>query len=457
MKFVNRIQELDFLERKYKEPGAQLIIIYGRRRIGKTETVLQFSKPKPSIYFLSTRSNEKDNIDNFFDALYEYFQNETLLRLEKNWENIFQFLSGNKERLVLVIDEFPYLLESNRAVTSIFQRGWDLYLNKNNIMLILLGSSMSLMESEVLSAKSPLYGRRTGQWRITPLEFTHNREFYPNYTQQEQLYTYSCLGGVPAYLLQFDPSKDFWNNVHDKILSKGEFLFEETDFLLKEELREPKVYSSILKAISQSKTKFSEIMTQTGISKSSLSAYLETLERLDLVVREIPVTETVRSKKGRYFLKDNFFKFWYRYAFPNLRHLESGNSKYVLSKIKSDFNRYMGHSFEGIAIKYLTGTLQRMPFEFTDIGRWWHKEMEIDIVALNEDTEKILFCECKWSELKRKDANRILIDLKEKSTAVKWHKHERSEYFGLIAKKIENKADLRKQGYIAFDLQDMFK
>ena len=162
MKFVNRIQELSFLERKYKERGAQLIIIYGRRRTGKTETVLQFSKPKPGIYFLSTRSNEKDNIDNFFDALYEYFQDETLLRLEKNWENIFRYLSGIKERLVLVIDEFPYLLKSNRAVTSIFQRGWDLYLNKTDIMLFLLGSSVSLMESELLSAKSPLYGRRTG-------------------------------------------------------------------------------------------------------------------------------------------------------------------------------------------------------------------------------------------------------------------------------------------------------
>jgi AAA+ ATPase superfamily predicted ATPase len=447
-KFINRAEELTFLNRKYAEQGAQLVVIYGRRRIGKTETALQFAADKPNIYFLSTKSSEKENLDLFFRSLSERFGDE-VLSLEKTWENAFKYLSKSKERLVLIVDEFPYLIEANPAIPSIFQRGWDLYLVKTNLMLLLLGSSVGMMESEVLSRSSPLYGRRTGQWRMDELKFKHVQEFFLSYPPEDHLKVYAVTGGVPAYLLKFDPAKDFWSNVEERVLQKGEFLYDEVEFLLKEELREPKIYMSVLKAIAAGATKFSEIMNSTGLDKSKLSTYLHTLENLGFVKKEVPVTENeLTSKKGRYHLADNFFTFWFRHVLPNLAKLEKGEAKLVVRDIKKDFNVHLGRVFEEISLEFVREKLKP-----SKIGKWWHRDEEIDIAAIDKERMEATFVEVKWADLHAVECEKILSQLRAKSEHVAWKRTK--ERFGVIGRKVQGKEELRKAGYLVWDLGDI--
>jgi AAA+ ATPase superfamily predicted ATPase len=447
-KFVDRERELLFLERKHAERGAQLVVIYGRRRIGKTEAALRFAADKPNVYFLATKSSEKENLDLFFESLSEHFGDE-VLSLEKKWENAFKYLSKTDERLILIVDEFPHLIEANRAIPSIFQRGWDLYLTKTNLMLLLLGSSVGMMESEVLSRKSPLYGRRTGQWRMDGLEFRHVREFFPSYHPDDHLRVYAVAGGVPAYLLKFDPAKSFWSNVGERMLQKGEFLHNEVEFLLKEELREPKIYMSILRAIAAGAAKFSEVMNSTGLDKSKLSVYLQTLGSLGFVKKEVPVTESeLRSKKGRYRLVDNFFAFWFRYVLPNLAKLEKGEVEPVAKSIRGDFDVYLGRVFEDVALEFVGEKLKP-----SKIGKWWHRGEEIDIVALDEDKREATFIEVKWADLRERECERILRQVGGKSGHVKWKRA--NERFGVIARNVQGKGDLRRAGYLAWDLEDI--
>jgi AAA+ ATPase superfamily predicted ATPase len=442
--FVNRKEELEFLERKYQEPGSQLLTLYGRRRVGKTELVLKFTERKPNVYFLAIRASEKENLELFFKALAEHFGQE-VLTLEKTWENAFRFLSKSNERLVLVFDEFPYLIEANPAIPSIFQRGWDLYLSKTNLVLVLVGSSIGMMENEVLSHRSPLYGRRTGQWKLAPLSFKHLKDFFPSYSAEDRVRVYATLGGVPAYLVKFDPREDFWENVRKKLLTKGEFLYGEVEFLLKEELREPKIYASILRGIAAGASTLGELMNLTGIERYKLSAYLQTLVELDLVRREVPITENeLKSKKGRYFISDNFFAFWFRYVVPNLSRLEKGESAPVLDEIRKDFDSYLGKVFEDLAIEFLREQ------GYPRVGRWWHGEDEIDAVAMGEET---VFCEVKWSDLDRAQCMRIIQELKRKSTKVKVRRV--GEKFGIIGRRVQEKDALRKEGYLVWDLEDL--
>jgi AAA+ ATPase superfamily predicted ATPase len=442
--FVNRKEELEFLERKYQEPGSQLLTLYGRRRVGKTELVLKFTERKPNVYFLAIRASEKENLELFFKALAEHFGQE-VLTLEKTWENAFRFLSKSNERLVLVFDEFPYLIEANPAIPSIFQRGWDLYLSKTNLVLVLVGSSIGMMENEVLSHRSPLYGRRTGQWKLAPLSFKHLKDFFPSYSAEDRVRVYATLGGVPAYLVKFDPREDFWENVRKKLLTKGEFLYGEVEFLLREELREPKIYASILRGIAAGASTLGELMNLTGIERYKLSAYLQTLVELDLVRREVPITENeLKSKKGRYFISDNFFAFWFRYVAPNLSRLEKGESAPVLDEIRKDFDSYLGKVFEDLAIEFLREQ------GYPRVGRWWHGEDEIDAVAMGEET---VFCEVKWSDLDRAQCMRIIQELKRKSTKVKVRRV--GEKFGIIGRRVQEKNALRKEGYLVWDLEDL--
>jgi len=442
--FVDRREELEFLERKYQEPGPQFLILYGRRRVGKTELVLKFVERKPNVYFLAIRAGERENLELFFKALAEHF-GEEVLTLEKNWENAFRFLSKSNERLVLVFDEFPYLIEANPAISSIFQRGWDLYLSKTNLVLVLVGSSIGMMENEVLSHRSPLYGRRTGQWKLAPLSFKHLKDFFPSYSAEDRVRVYATLGGVPAYLVKFDPRKDFWGNVREKLLTKGEFLYGEVEFLLREELREPKIYVSILRGIAAGASTLGELMNLTGIERYKLSAYLQTLAELGLVRREVPITENeLKSKKGRYFISDNFFAFWFRYVAPNLSRLEKGESVLVLDEIRKDFDSYLGKVFEDLAMEFLREQ------GYSRVGRWWHREDEIDVVAMGGET---IFCEVKWSDLDRAQCMGIIQELKRKSTKVKIRRV--SEKFGIIGRRVPEKRALREEGYLVWDLEDL--
>jgi len=455
--FADREQELQFLENQYKTKTAQLVVIYGRRRVGKTELSLQFSKNKSHIYFLADRRPETELIHELKQRMSSYLDDTSFAKLEtKDWIELFQeFTKWNKNaHTTIIIDEFPTLIEANHATPSIFQKIWDQNLKNTRVMLILLGSSVAMMETEVLNYRSPLYGRRTGQWKLEPLKLVHLKPFFPEYDLETLIHIYGCLGGIPAYLQKFDHQQSFWQNVEHKILSKGEFLYEEAEFLLREELREPRNYASILKAIAQGALTYGEILDQTGMDKGMLSKYASVLEDLGFIKRVYPIGAKPKPRKGQYTMADNYLAFWFKYIFPNKSELETGNTTHMLNRIREDYNTHLGHVFEQVVQEILMELQRRkqLPFYFTTIGKWWFKTNEIDLVALNEETRTATFLEIKWSTLNKQDTERLLKNLKTKASAFRWNREK--EDYGIIAKQITEKQQLRNKGYVAFDLKD---
>ncbi len=333
-------------------------------------------------------------------------------------------------------------------------------------MLILCGSSISMMVEGTLSQKSPLYGRRTGQWMLETLKAHHVPQFHEGIDTVKGIEFYSVLGGVPLYILEFDPQKDVFENINEHILTKGEFLHEEVETLLKEELRKYYLYISIFEAIAKGRTRLVEISDYSKIPQKDHPKYVGTLMKLELIGKEHPVTEKIGSKKTRYYIEDNFFRFYFRYVHPNKSEIESGNSGKVLKIIENNFDTFVGAEFENI-VKDLfksPGVNVKLPFSFNMIGRQWGKikdapkgknTYEVDIVALNDDTKDIAFVECKWKTLSENNALGILNDLVAKSDFVQWNNDERTEYFGLVAKRIEGKDALKEKGFVVFDLDDL--
>lgn len=434
MEFINREKELAFLGEKWKARGPQFIVLWGKRRVGKTELVKQFIKNKPHIYFLSESTNETEQLKRFSSSIGQFFNEPLLLtRGFAAWEESFKYIRDKNRRFVLVIDEFPYLIQSNPAITSLFQKAWDEYWSKSNIFLMLLGSSIAMMETEVLGYKAPLYGRRTGQWRIDPMTFESVNRFRKGKGFEDRLLHFAVAGGIPAYWLQFSEERDFWENLKGHVLRKGQMLFDEVEFILREELREPRYYFALLQAIAQGKRKLSEIVNATGISQPVANKYLGVLAGLKIVEREIPVTEErpLKSKKGLYRIIDEFFQFWFRFVFPRRAELEMGRIDGVLKNIRSEMPPYLSSVYEKIAIESIKR--HGKPFSFASVGRWWEKNEEIDIVGINKDLNTILFGEVKWSE-KIVGVN-IYDALKNKAKKVIWGGKNRKELYCLFSKK----------------------
>jgi len=449
MNFIDRENELAFLCSFHDEDESQLIVIYGKRRVGKTALVKEFSKERHHIYFLADKAPDRDQLRQLSEKVGLYFQDEFLLsRGFGTWYDFFGYIKS-KGKVVIIFDEFPYLIESNPAIPSLFQKGWDEDLRQSGVFLILLGSSMGMMETEVLGHKSPLFGRRTGQLLVEPLSFESAKAFFPVLSTDLFMYFYGALGGTPAYLQQFDSALDFRENVRRRILVPEAYLYREPDFVLREELREPRNYFAILRAISMGKTRPAEIVNETGFEKNMVGKYLSVLTELKIIRREVPVTEWgfEKSKKGIYLLEDHFFRFWFNYVYPNRSFIEEGQSDYVLDKkIMPSLDRFISWSFEEVCrAQVRKGAPQGI--KYNRVGRWWSREREIDIVGLAEDDNTAVFGECKWSI--NPVGTDILNDLEKKAVLVDWRKGERKEYFILFSrsgftKELEKRAGERE-------------
>jgi hypothetical protein len=435
MRFIDREREITSLKKFWEGRDPQLIVIYGKRRVGKTELIKQFIKDKPHIYFLAQKISEQENLKMLGKLVGEYFDDD-LLRVNgfNNWQMFFEYLRKHiKERIVIAIDEFPYLAESNKGISSIFQYGWDEYLKETPVYLILCGSSISMMEQEVLGYKAPLYGRRTGQILLKPFDFYQASEFFPELPFEKKLTFFSIVGGNPSYLSKITPEDSIEGNLRKNFLSPEAPLYNEVEFILHEELREPRNYFAILKAIAFNKTKVSEIVNETGFEKSILHKYLFVLEDLQIIEKEVPITEKnpQKSRKGIYKLQDQFFKFWFKYILPNKSKIEEGKIDTVVNIIMEDFNTIVAENYEKVAQDILKRNEERF-FSIENVGRWWDKNEEIDLVALNGSENKILFGEVKWSN--KPIGIDIYENLKRKAKLVQWGKDGRVEYFSLFSK-----------------------
>lgn len=435
-RFIDRQDELNILNKLYQKDEFVFVPIYGRRRIGKTRLVQEFVRDKPFIYFMADTVSEREQLKALGAQVGAYF-NDRILE-SAGFADWYQFFGYLKERapknLVLVIDEFPYLVGSQKAISSIFQKGIDQYLKQTGIFLILLGSSIGMMEKEVLLHKAPLYGRRTASLEVREMFFKELREFFPGKTDRELVQIYGVTGAVPAYLEKIDPGLDIFANIEREILPRETFLYNEVEYLLREEFREPRNYFVILRAIAHGKRKLSEIINDTGFEKTMAARYLDILRSLRLVEKETPVTEKYpeKSRLGLYKISDKFFSFWFRFIFTNRSRLEIGQSGQVAKKIEEEYNQYLGAVFEDICREYCAEMMAAGRISYTIVGRWWSRNEEIDIVALDEENSAICFAEAKWSD-KPVGVN-ILDGLRRKAALVDWRAGKRSEKFILFSK-----------------------
>ncbi|MFO7619415.1 MAG: ATP-binding protein [Thermoplasmata archaeon] len=436
IQFVDREMEMNMLEGFLREPKG-IFVLWGRRRVGKSRLLTEFANGKDSAYLLATKETEKAILRNFSDVLGKHFEDPALRSASfDSFRDMLRYIDNKREGkpFLLILDEFPYLCDANRSIPSILQAEWDQD-NLGDMHIILSGSTVSSMESEVLAVKSPLYGRRAGQHKLQPLGPLDAKGFFPSMSWEDYIRVYSVVGGTPEYLLRMNPEFGFKDNVLRNIAAPGSMLLDEPELLLKTEVREPRIYFSILKALSHGRGTPNEIATWVGIPRTSVMGYMETLEKLDLVHRRLPVTEPDNSRKGRYRIKDNFFRFYFRFMFPHLPQIRQGLTTGLEDSLDRDFNTFMGQSFEAVVENALVVMARKGDLRFNRLGPWWEGKDEIDLVALNRN--EATFVECKWADLDAREGARVLADLKEKVSKVKFGGTGRNDKFIIAARSAE--------------------
>ena len=436
--FIGREQELADLNELYSQDKFQLFVLYGRKRVGKTTLLNEFCKDKDTIFYSAEQSNNKLNLEKFSSRVFNYYD-ENNLEPFSSWTNALSYIDERQksEKLVLVIDEFPYLVKKNKALLSELQHLIDHKLTKGNLFMILCGSYMGFMEKEVLGSKSPLFGRRTAQLHMKPFNYQTSSIFLDGFSDTLKLELYGAFGGTPLYLQQINPKENFEENIKRAYLKVTSYLYEETLLLLRQEVQEPGVYSAIIEAIASGHTKANEISTKIGEDSAKCLKYIKTLCELGILHKETPFGEKDSSRKTIYGISDFMFRFWYRYVFANRTLIETGAQQALWTKrIEPDYNSYMGLVFEKVCTDYLSvkNAKGELPILFTSIGRWWgtnpatHVQEEIDLIA--NDGKDYIFGECKWRNEKL-DLS-VLRELKNKADI--YSKNRKRTYYVLFSK-----------------------
>jgi len=421
--FIGRETELKFLKDKYDDPSGQLIVLYGRRRVGKTETLKEFCKGKPHVFYSCTQSTDKVQLAKFSKQLLkEDIPAKKYISEFADWESAFRSildLPYSDKKKLIVIDEFPYMCKGNKSIPSILQYLWDAAFKDQNVMIILCGSAMSFIEKELLSEKNPLYGRATGIYKMTAMGFYDAVKFFPGYSDKDKVIAYAILGGIPHYLQQFRPEWSLAENIKRNILTKGCVLYSEVEFLLHQELRETPIYNSIIEAVALGNTKLNDISQKSLMEDTSkTSVYLKNLMELGIVEKEFSVDSKVKEKananRGTYRLTDHFFRFWYAFGYANFSQLEDGDVDGVYDfVIEPVLHEFAASVFETVCKEFVK-ELQKnneLPFRYTKIGRWTGKttirdknvpnglriaETEIDLLGIGRDEREYLVGECKF-------------------------------------------------------------
>ena len=423
--FIGRETELSFLQDKYNDKNGQLVVLYGRRRVGKTETLREFCKGKPHIFYSCTQSTDKVQLSKFSERIFkEDIPAKRYVSEFADWESAFRSVLelpyGDAKKL-LIIDEFPYMCKGNKSIPSILQNLWDSELKDSNVMIVLCGSAMSFIEKELLAEKNPLYGRATGIYKMSEMGFYDAVKFFPNYTDGDKVLVYSILGGIPHYLRQFNPELSVADNIKKNILTKGCVLYSEVDFLLHQELRETPIYNSIIEAVALGNTKLNEISQKSLVEDTSkTSVYLKNLIELGIVEREFSVDSKTKEKananRGTYRLTDNFFRFWYAFGFTNYSELEDGDVNGVYDFVVAPaMHEFASFAFEDVCREFVREMQKQneLPFRYSKMGKWIGRttirdkdapngmrvgETEIDLLAIGRGAAEYLVGECKFKK-----------------------------------------------------------
>ena len=402
--FIGREKELSDLETLYASDKFEFAVIYGRRRVGKTAIINEFVADKPAISFTGVETNEKQNLENFSKCILEFGTGTPIDTSFSSFQAALEFVFklAEKQRMILVIDEYPYVARASKSLASTMQLLIDKYKDTSKLFLILCGSSMSYMEDHVLAYKAPLYGRRTAQFKVQPFEFQEVCKYFTNMSNEDKALAYGIAGGTPQYLLQLNDKLSIEENIKNTYLNPVSSIYEEPQNLLKQEVREPAIYNAIIAAIATGYTKMSEIATKVGEDTSVCSIYIKNLVSLGIIKKETPYGED-SARKTIYSVEDNMFRFWYRFVPENTSIIARRATDLAYNRIIPHLSDYMGAVFEEICKQYLWSLLLKgkSVIDFTDIGRWWgtnpktRQQVEIDIMGTS-DKNTALFGECKW-------------------------------------------------------------
>ena len=417
-----RMLELQSLDRLFERNEFTFAVIYGRRRVGKTSLIGEFINRgnKKAIRFTATENTDIINRENFSQSVFSVYPDLSSIGCFPTWESAFSYiaLQSKAERLVVAIDEYPYLAKAYPAISSEIQKCIDILFSDTGIMLVLCGSSMSFMENQVLGYQSPLYGRRTSQYKILPLDYYDSAEFLPNASLHDKLLGYGVTGGIPQYLNAISQDESIEGSISRMFFSKDGFLYEEPQNLLKQELREPALYNSIITAIACGSSRLVDISNKVREPDSKTAKYIKNLTDLGIVEKEAPIFSK-SERNGSYSIKDNMYRFWHRFVPSLVTLIEAGYDNIYDMRVKPFIPEYMGRTFETICRQYLLrlNVKDRLPFLFDTIGRWWggnpitKQESEIDIVAASKDS--LIIAECKWQN--EGVGKKVYAELREKS------------------------------------------
>ena len=443
--FVGREDELATLEELYGRQGFQMVVVYGRRRVGKTTLIDEFVKGKRVLYFTGQVQSSALNLRAFSRRVFECFGMPDSTPPFAAWSDAFGFVAERSrgDRLVFVFDEFPYAARTEPGLPSALQVSIDHGFLQGNVFMVLCGSSEGFMESEVLGAKSPLYGRRTAQIHLGPFDYLDAARMLPDAPAVERIEYYAAFGGTPYYLAQLDAGKGLAGNVADLMFRKAGLLYEEPMMLLRQEVREPALYSSVLQAVATGAGEPAKIASAAGIEANSVGKYLRILEGLGLIERTLPFGENrVRSRRGLYVVADPFFAFWYRFVAGAVGAIEMGAGEAVARQVCDGqaLPTFVGRQFERIALQWVARANRagKLPFLATELGRWWgndpeaREQVDIDIVAANREEGAALFGECTWRN--DVDGSRTLETLERRSDLVASLRSARERTYLLVTK-----------------------
>ena len=403
--FYCRDRELYELNKRYQKGKFECMVVYGRRRVGKTALINEFCKDKPVIFFSALNASSEENLAALSKAIYERLQPETEEPpVFPNYDAAFAEITrlSAKERLVFVIDEYPYLAKAEGSISSRLQHIIDHIWQQGKLFLILCGSSMSFMEYQVLGYESPLYGRRTAQFKIQALTYKEMTEFHPKLNKEEQALLYGITGGIPHYINKLEMEQNIDTALMENLFNSAGYLFEEPENLLKQELREPAIYNSIISAIAGGASKLNEIATKVGLETGVCTKYMKVLQELGIIKKETPVTEK-QGKKTIYVICDYFFRFWYRFVPRNTSAIQAGRVEQIYeSAIRKNYPDYMGLVFEQMCREYLLRYEKNLPILLSEVGQWWgtdtrrKKEVQIDIVGTPVEGKEYIIGSCKY-------------------------------------------------------------
>jgi len=410
MKFVSREMELRLLSDLYQRDGAQLLILYGRRRVGKTRLVTHWGKAldEPYFYWMASQTSAVNQLREFSQHLFQFLHLNVAVDPTfsyGSWDAAFAELNrvAADRRLVVILDEFTYVMQSNSEVPSLIQRAWDHQLQSSNIFLILTGSLAGIIQRAALDYHAPLYGRATARLKLWPLSFGALADMLPNYGTEQRVAVYTMTGGIPTYIEQFDDQSSILQNLQQRIVTPVNVMLTDAVFLLREQLEEPRNYMAILNAIASGNHQLSAVANHAGIARSNISKYLQVLQELGYVERLVPVTlrRPEQSRRGRYVITDPYLRFYFRFLAPNLGDIERGRVRQTTALLYDHLLDFIGtHTFEELSREWVSivSELGELPFLPERVGSFWSKEAQVDVVAINWRTKQILLGECKWGQ-----------------------------------------------------------